>query len=83
MPLRYHYQMLRGSTSHQQDNQNDQQDCAETATDIRPTVVEAAAAKQDHEKDNKEDEVHAVAPVRDHRCAEALFAHDLGLLKFD
>src|ERR1700722_10957472 len=63
--------LMRVSTSHQQDDQHDQQDGAETAADIRTAVVEAAAAKQNHKNDNKEDEVHEVAPVRNHCCAAA------------
>jgi hypothetical protein len=70
--------MMRGSTSHQQYNQNDQQDRAETAADIRTAVIESATAKQNHQNDNKEDEVHESAPVRNHCCAEAIaIAHDM------
>jgi hypothetical protein len=52
----------RRSTSNQQNDQYDQKNGAEPATDVRTSVVEAAATEQDHQNDDQEYEVHEVSP---------------------
>jgi hypothetical protein len=52
----------RRSTSNQQNNQDDQQDGAESATDIGTAEVKTAAAEQQHQDDNKDYQVHVARP---------------------
>jgi hypothetical protein len=62
---------MRCLTSHQQNDQDDQQDGTETAADIRAPVVEAAATKQDQKDNDKHYKVHEVAPMGNHCDVEA------------
>jgi hypothetical protein len=64
----------RRSTSHEQNDQNDQQDGAKTAADIGAAKIEAAAAKHDQEDNNKQYQVHEFAPTGNDFGAKATSA---------
>jgi hypothetical protein len=48
----------------QQDNQDDEQDCAEPAPDIRAAIVESPSSKQDQQNDDEDYEIHHVPPLQ-------------------
>jgi hypothetical protein len=48
----------------QQDDQDDQEDGAKTATDIRATVIKAAATEQDQQNYDEEYQVHDVSSLQ-------------------
>jgi hypothetical protein len=50
------------SSSHKQDDQDDQQDGAKSATDIWAADVEATTPEQDQQNDDEEYRVHAFCP---------------------
>jgi hypothetical protein len=52
----------RRSSSNEQNNQDDQENGAKPATDIRATNVKTAATEHKHQDDDKDYEVHVARP---------------------
>jgi hypothetical protein len=50
------------STSDEQDDENDQQDRAQSAADIRASEIEAAATEEDYQNDKQQYQVHGFVP---------------------
>jgi hypothetical protein len=50
------------STSHEQDDQYDQENGAKPAADVWATVIEATATEQDQQNDDNNYQVHGVFP---------------------
>jgi hypothetical protein len=57
--------------SQQQDDQDDQEDGAKTATDIRTTIIKAAATEQDQQNYDEEYQVHDVSSLQTRLHLEA------------